>query len=938
MHDLTDSPSATTFRLPLPAHVPERRRDLYVERDARARYAVPAGAFGVRGRVVTVDFELAEHWAGAMNERRGQGRGDPSGEGELVEPAVLPAAALLHELMHAVIATVSAETEKSAATEALSALRERAGDVATTGFLTALAERFPPPAVAAGDVGAADYVAGATDDEPNGEVLLEELVLLLLADENRALTPLRELFDLGALRVEPTFAAATRAVEEAFDQVGVETPAAAQEGRAARRSLLELLRAPIRTRPDSLLEQLRVALDLWGPLLGERFQQLLERALRAADVLRESHKGGGPGPGRWAGADELLPGFAGAGMEPEAFTPDRAWMPNVTLVAKSTYVWLDQLAQRFGREVHRLDQVPDEALAELAADGFNALWLIGVWQRSEASRRIKRMRGQPDAEASAYAVQDYVVAHDLGGDEALDRLRQQASRHGIRLASDMVPNHTGIDARWVVEHPERFVQLDHPPYAGYTFGGPDLSGDPRVEIRIEDHYYDGSDAAVVFQRRDAASGETRYLYHGNDGTAMPWNDTAQLDYLRADVRSAVMDAIVDVARRFPIIRFDAAMTLARRHVQRLWHPRPGDGGAVPSRSRYGVSEAAFDAAMPHEFWREVVERMARDAPDTLLLAEAFWLMEGYFVRTLGMHRVYNSAFMHMLMREENAAYRRLIRSVQAFDPRVLERFVNFMSNPDEETAADQFGNGEKYFGVTTLLATLPGLPMFGHGQVEGLREKYGMEYRRAKLDERPDPDMIRRHRETIAPLLRQRSRFAGAANFRLFDLVTDDGGVDEDVYVFSNRAGGESVLVAFNNANRPARGRARVSAPFTDRERGGELRSETALEALGARPGAGSWVTLTDRAGGRLVVALEELARGGLALELGPYEARVFLDVQQSDTLPGASEEIRSGAGDVAFPIVRPGAARQDAVLCRPIGVGARRRRSVRHRAGRMRR
>jgi len=97
-------------------------------------------------------------------------------------------------------------------------------------------------------------------------------------------------------------------------------------------------------------------------------------------------------------------------------------------------------------------------------------------------------------------------------------------------------------------------------------------------------------------------------------------------------------------------------------------------------------------------------------------------------------------------------------------------------------------------------------------------------------------------------------------------------------------------------------------------------------------------VTLTDRAGGRLVVALDELARGGLALELGPYEARVFLDVQQSDTLPGASEEIRSGAGDVAFPIVRPGAARQDAVLCRPIGVGARRRRSVRHRAGRMRR
>ena len=61
--------------------------------------------------------------------------------------------------------------------------------------------------------------------------------------------------------------------------------------------------------------------------------------------------------------------------------------------------------------------------------------------------------------------------------------------------------------------------------------------------------------------------------------------------------------------------------------------------------------------MPDEFWREVVDRVAAEAPDTLLLAEAFWLMEGYFVRTLGMHRVYNSAFMNMLRDEENAKYR-----------------------------------------------------------------------------------------------------------------------------------------------------------------------------------------------------------------------------------------------------------------------------------------
>ena len=236
---------------------------------------------------------------------------------------------------------------------------------------------------------------------------------------------------------------------------------------------------------------------------------------------------------------------------------------------------------------------------------------------------------------------------------------------------------------------------DDPPYPAYSWTGPNLSNDERVGIYLEDHYSDASDAAVVFKRVDRWSGATRYIYHGNDGTSFPWNDTAQLDYLRADVREAVIRTIIDVARRFPVIRFDAAMVLARKHVQRLWYPLPGSGGAIPSRAEYAMTQADFDAAMPAEFWREVVDRVAAEAPDTLLLAEAFWLLEGYFVRTLGMHRVYNSAFMHMLRDEDNAGYRSVIRETVGFDTRILGRYVNFMNNPDERTAIDQFGAGRQ---------------------------------------------------------------------------------------------------------------------------------------------------------------------------------------------------------------------------------------------------
>ena len=172
---------------------------------------------------------------------------------------------------------------------------------------------------------------------------------------------------------------------------------------------------------------------------------------------------------------------------------------------------------------------------------------------------------------------------------------------------------------------------------------------------LEDHYYDRSDAAVVFERRDLHTGDRRYIYHGNDGTSYPWNDTAQLDYTRPDVREAVIQTILHVARNFPIIRFDAAMTLAKKHYPAAVVPRARHRRCDPlaGRARHDAREQ-FDAAMPNEFWREVVDRVAAEVPETLLLAEAFWLLEGYFVRTLGMHRVYNSAFMHMLRDEENA--------------------------------------------------------------------------------------------------------------------------------------------------------------------------------------------------------------------------------------------------------------------------------------------
>jgi len=640
--------------------------------------------------------------------------------------------------------------------------------------------------------------------------------------------------------------------------------------------------------PGSLFEQLRWIREHWPEVLADD-PALAERLALALDILSEEARAfelrdAKAGAIFGGGVPAERPDYRGLDAEPEAFSADTEWMPSVVLLAKSSYVWLEQLARAFARPVDTLADVPDEELDRLANLGVTGLWLIGLWQRSAASAEIKRRRGDAEAVASAYAIDDYRIADDLGGEAAFEQLRDRAWARGIRLAADMVPNHMGIDSRWVVEHPERFLSVDEPPFPAYSFTGPDLSPDPRAEITLEDHYWNGTDAAVAFRRRDGKSGETRFIYHGNDGTSFPWNDTAQLDYLKAEVREAVIRTILDVARRAPILRFDAAMVLARRHIRRLWYPEPGGGGAIPSRAEHAMSDAAFNRAMPREFWREVVDRVATEAPGTLLLAEAFWLMEGYFVRTLGMHRVYNSAFMHMLRDEDNAAYRKVMRDTLEFDPGVLQRFVNFMTNPDERPAAEQYGTGDKAFSAATLLATLPGLPMLGHGQVEGFRERYGMEFRKARLHEPIDEGHVAHFERQIVPLLRRRTAFSGTGHFRLYDALADDGHVVEDVYAYSNgslgSAGGDDrslVLVHHRHAEVSVRIDRSVRAAVEGTEGSRRLRSTRLADALELpRDGAARVRFFDPRSGWEAVRSVAELRHDGLRVSLGAYEARVL--------------------------------------------------------------
>jgi len=107
----------------------------------------------------------------------------------------------------------------------------------------------------------------------------------------------------------------------------------------------------------------------------------------------------------------------------------------------NTRVWLTELALVLGRRA-TLDDIPDADLDRLAGLGFGWVWFLSVWQTGPAAQGISRSKPEwrhefaetlpdlknEDIAGSGFAIQNYTVHRDLGGDAALARLRQRLQK------------------------------------------------------------------------------------------------------------------------------------------------------------------------------------------------------------------------------------------------------------------------------------------------------------------------------------------------------------------------------------------------------------------------------------------------------------------------------------------------------------------------------
>jgi hypothetical protein len=356
-----------------------------------------------------------------------------------------------------------------------------------------------------------------------------------------------------------------------------------------------------------------------------------------------------------------------------------ACQPGAVVYEVSTWVWLHDLSVKYGSDI-KLGNVPDREWDTIAALHPDAVWLMGVWERSPVGRRIAREEpslcqeyrrllidwSEQDTAGSPYCIHRYVVDEHLGGTCGLAASREALAKRGIRLILDFVPNHVAPDHPWINEHPEYFIQGKES----------DLVASPQS-------YFKAGKAVIA---------------HGRDPNFAAWTDTAQVNAFDPGLRLAVLKTLSDIGDQCDGVRCDMAMLMVSQVFQRTWGDR---GGQAPGL----------------EYWLEIIGGVRKKNPNMLFIAEVYWDMERD-LQQQGFDYCYDKRLYDRLAREDASS----VNSHLSGDINYQKKLLRFIENHDEPRAAAVFPP-EKLRAAAIAIATLPGGKMFYEGQLEGRKIK-----------------------------------------------------------------------------------------------------------------------------------------------------------------------------------------------------------------------
>ncbi|PJF40971.1 MAG: alpha-amylase [Phototrophicales bacterium] len=346
----------------------------------------------------------------------------------------------------------------------------------------------------------------------------------------------------------------------------------------------------------------------------------------------------------------------------------------------NTWTWLNDLSRKEKRAI-TLDSVPEDALASIQNMGIDAIWLMGVWERSPKGRKIALEHPDLQAEyrrvlpdfvpedvvGSPYAVHRYEVDPHLGGRVGLINLRQRLKKMGIQLILDFVPNHVALDHPWLMEFPDAFVQGT---VAEQTF-------DPKSFFRAG-----------------------QYIFaHGRDPYYPAWTDTAQANAFSKTYRRLATETLLEISSLCDGVRCDMAMLLTNEIFAKTWSLNRV--GAIPSQ----------------EFWVEIIQAVKHVRPEFFFIAEVYWDME-FTLQQQGFDYCYDKRFYDRVVHDSAGSINAHLQAELSYQ----QKLVRFIENHDEPRAITTLGL-ERSKMAAVLIATLPGAKLWHEGQFQGHKIK-----------------------------------------------------------------------------------------------------------------------------------------------------------------------------------------------------------------------
>lgn len=374
------------------------------------------------------------------------------------------------------------------------------------------------------------------------------------------------------------------------------------------------------------------------------------------------------------------------------------WPKKPFIYQINTYVWLNTLSRTYKRPI-TLETVPDKVLNELADYHVDAIWLMGVWQRSHAARASAlnyqhEYRGAlPDLTAddvigSPYAIGAYQVEERFGGRIGLALFRKRLQERGIRLVLDFVPNHVATDHAWIAMHPDYFVQgtqQDLRTRSSDFFSTKNFLGKPLVVAHGRDPYFPG------------------------------WIDTAQLNAFHSGLRRASLTTLLDIASQCDAVRCDMAMLMLNDVFAHTWGAQAGERPAT-------------------EYWEDIIPQVKKAYPEFNFIAEVYWDMEAR-LHHLGFDFCYDKRLYDRIRENKiNDIRAHLIAPIE-----FQNRLVRFIENHDEQRAAAAIGIARS-LPAAVLICTLPGATLLHDGQFVGRKVKLPVQIGR-QPNEKLHPDL-----------------------------------------------------------------------------------------------------------------------------------------------------------------------------------------------------